>query len=725
MLAPKRRRTALVVDRSLGEIKMYGIGNSSAALCELVWRLKTTLVWLPLLLTSALMAQLLTATGPVASESGTKRIALVIGNDNYLKVPRLRNARSDAKSVAQVLEASGFHVTLKLDVTLSAMKVALREFKHKVNGGDDVVFYFSGHGVQFAGTNYLVPVDIAAESEDQVADDSVQLQRVLDDLRDQRARFTLAIIDACRTNPFSGAGRAIGGRGLAPATPATGQMVLFSAGAGQEALDNLGPNDHAANGVFTRVLLQEMTRPGVSADRMLKNVREQVVQLANGVHHDQVPAIYDQSIGYFYFGGGTPSTEIKPPPTQAQNFTPSPTRTNAQSTVTASPSPALAGEKHTNSAALGRPLKAAQDDLQAKKYADAIGKLHEAEGIAGKTGYDQHVINDMLKFAYVRTQNYAEAAKVMEAEVDDGFVGAAEMPTLVRGLAQVNYQIKNYDKAIEFGNRAIRDGFADEEMSTLVGQAYYLKGDWRGTLRFEEDLAGSAIKSGQTPKNESLQLLLSSCIRLNDAACEIRALERVVTYYPKPDYWYQLLFLLRQQTSGDDAKTLQVYRLMSEVDVMRKPDDYTEMAQLALKAGSPGEAQRILEKGIAKGIFTSQDAKQKNDRLLGAARKAAATDQASLPAVERLADSSPSGLKNVGVGLGYFGYEQYGKAAEQLSKGLAKGGIRNETDARLLLGIALLKSGRDSDANQSFHAVLGDPLLQRLANLWIARAHGG
>src|SRR6266403_5232629 len=385
--------------------------------------------------------------------------------------------------------------------------------------------------------------------------------------------------------------------------------------------------------------------------------------------------------------------------------------------------PAFAAEgKQTNSAKLGKPLKEAHDDLNAKKYADAIAKLREAEGIAGKTPYDQHLINDMLGFAYARIQNYAEAAKAWEAELDDGFMAQSEIPTRVRQLAEANYQIKNYDKAIEFGNRAIKGGFADEELKTLVGQAYYLKGDWKNALRFEEGLVDEKIKNGQTPKSESLQLVLSACVKLNDSASETRALEKIVTYYPKPDYWYQLLFTMRQQTSGNDANTLQTYRLMSEVDVLKSPEDYTEMAQLALEAGSPGEAQHILEKGIAKGVFTDPRAKAKNQRLLESAKKAAATDQANLPKIEKDADAAPNGAKNVGVGLAYLGYGQYDKAVDEISKGLAKGGLRNESEARLLLGIAQLKAGHKEDATKSFHAVKGDPSLERLANLWSLHA---
>ena len=385
--------------------------------------------------------------------------------------------------------------------------------------------------------------------------------------------------------------------------------------------------------------------------------------------------------------------------------------------------PALAEEGKNNvSAKMAKPLKAAQDDLTAKRYSDAILKLKESQASPGKSPYDQHVINEMLKVAYVRTGNYADAAKVMEAEIDDGFVPQSELQGLVRGLAQVNYQIKNYEKAIEFGNRAIKGGFADEELRTLVGQAYYLKGDWKGTLHFEEGQVDNVIKEGRTPKGEALQLILSACVKLNDQPCETRALERVVTYYPKPDYWYQLLFTLRQQTSGNDANTLQTYRLMFEVDVLKNPDDYTEMAQLALEAGSPGEAQRILEKGIAKGVFADQRAKQKNERLLESAKKAAATDRASLPRIAKEADAAATGAKNVGLGLAYFGYGEYDKAVEEITKGLTKGGLRNEGEARLLLGISQLKAGHKEDAAKTFHAVKGDPSLERLANLWTLHA---
>jgi hypothetical protein len=236
------------------------------------------------------------------ANAGVKnRKALILGNDSYKDVPVLLNARSDAKAISASLARSGFEVSMHLDLTERGMKEAIRNFKTQIKGGDEVVMYFAGHGVQLGATNYLLPVDIRGQSEDQVRDEAIPLQRLLDDIQDTKARFALAIIDACRDNPFKTAGRTIGGRGLSATAAATGQMVMFSAGTGQQALDRLGPNDKEPNGLFTRVLLKEMEKPGVSIERLVRNVRNEVARLSKSVGHDQVPAVYDQTLGDFYF----------------------------------------------------------------------------------------------------------------------------------------------------------------------------------------------------------------------------------------------------------------------------------------------------------------------------------------------------------------------------------------------------------------------------------------
>ncbi len=382
---------------------------------------------------------------------------------------------------------------------------------------------------------------------------------------------------------------------------------------------------------------------------------------------------------------------------------------------------ALAQEKEKapkNSAALAKPLKEANDDIKAKKYSEAITKLKAAEGMSGKTPADQYIIDQMLSFSYIKTQQYPEAAKYIEAELDSGMAPQSEQPTLVKQLAAINYQIKNYDKAVEFGNRAIKGGYADDQIRTIVGQSYYLKGDWKNTLKFESEIVNNQIKNGQTPTNESLALIYSACTKLQDEACQTQAVEKMVTYYPKPETWAQLLYGIRKDTSSNETDLFQTYRLMLDTDVLKDPTDYTEMAELALDQGSPGDAENVLEKAQAKSIFTDQRSKDRSERLLASAKKRATADQAGLPKLEKEADAAATGDKNIAVGRAYLGYGQYDKAVDQLSKGLAKGSVKNEADARLTLGIAQLKGGHKDDAMKTFKSVKGDPALERLANLW-------
>jgi len=374
------------------------------------------------------------------------------------------------------------------------------------------------------------------------------------------------------------------------------------------------------------------------------------------------------------------------------------------------------------SKAASKPLKAAKDAADAKKYPEALAALKEVEALSDKTPYDIHVMNELYGFVYVRTQQYPEAAKALEAGLTDGFLNETDAANRLKALAQVNYQIKNYDKAIEFGDKVIKAGQADDDMVTLVSQAYYIKGDYPGTIKFVNEYNESQIKAGKTPKEQALNLVLSSCLKQDDKDCATKALERMVSYYPKPDYWQNLLYSLFQQEGQTDKSLLQVYRLAADVDVLKRPDDYTEYAQLAIEAGSPGEAQAILEKGMAKNIFTDPKLIDRNKRLLENAKKQADQDRAGLDKIAKDAAAGKTGDKDVSIGLAYIGYKQYDKAIEAITRGLSKPGVQNQGEANLLLGIAQLGAGHKEEAQKAFSAVKGDAKLERIANLWSLHA---
>lgn len=383
----------------------------------------------------------------------------------------------------------------------------------------------------------------------------------------------------------------------------------------------------------------------------------------------------------------------------------------------------FAQAKQQPSKAAAKPLKAAGDALRAKKYDVVEAKLKEVEALPERSPYDEFLVHEMRGFLDVKTKNYAAAEKDLEAVINSNFVPQSEVPVRVRELAVVNLTLKDYAKAIDFGTRAVKGGYADDSTNEVLEQAYYLKGDHRATLKYVGDYVDAAIKAGKTPKERSLKTIMASCIALKDQACETRAFERLVSYYPKGDYWANLLnALFSDQDYKPDESRLQLYRLAFDVNVLKNPADYIEMAQLDMDQGAAGESARVLQKGIDANVFTEQRDKDKNGRLLAAAQKRAALDQAALAQTTSEAASTTSGAKAASLGLILLAYQQYPQAVDTLSRALKLGGLSSPASTQLLLGVAQLKAGNKDAAIKTFHAVKGDQKYERLANLWALHA---
>ena len=248
---------------------------------------------------------LIVMLAPAQAQNG-RRIALVIGNDAYQNVGKLQKAGNDATAMARELKAAGFDVVLQRDLNYRAMVRAVETLVRRITGGDQVVVFFAGHGVQLKSGSYLLPIDIETGSESEVEKTAYGLNDLMEKLGDARAGFTLVMVDACRDNPLKSNGRGVGGtRGLSAIEPARGQMVVYSASKGQQALDRLSSADANPNGVFTREFIARMRRPGVRIEDLVREVQDAVETLAGTVSHEQRPAIYNEARGNFYFFGPT------------------------------------------------------------------------------------------------------------------------------------------------------------------------------------------------------------------------------------------------------------------------------------------------------------------------------------------------------------------------------------------------------------------------------------
>lgn len=236
----------------------------------------------------------------------SNRHALVVGIDGYDQLTDLHKARSDAQAIHAALEGVGFQADLFLDTDQLGLLGALTDFAARLNPGDEAVFYFAGHGVEIEGRNYLLPTDVPAMRPGQeliVTRRALPVDDVIDTLRRRGVRLSLLILDACRNNPFPREGtRSLGSTsGLARVEAPEGTFVMFSAGAGQGALDRLSDDDPNPNSIFTRALLPRIGQPGLPLRDMVQEVRSEVRQMARTVGYDQFPAVYDQLDGSFSF----------------------------------------------------------------------------------------------------------------------------------------------------------------------------------------------------------------------------------------------------------------------------------------------------------------------------------------------------------------------------------------------------------------------------------------
>ncbi len=253
-------------------------------------RLYAHVLWL------CLLVQLIVAPDFAHAE---RRLAMVVGLDNYRNLPSLSKALNDADSVAYTLKNAGFAVTQLMDPDSDTLLNAFSRFTSSIAAGDEVVFYYAGHGVEIEGRNLLLAADtkpVVAGQELILRRQALGVDEVLGEFSRRGARVALLIIDACRDNPFPSNGtRSIGAqRGLARIDPPRGSFVLYSAGVGQTALDSLGQNDPDPNSVFTRALLPLLREPGLSVQSIARDVRDAVLSTARTVGHEQFPAYYDQ-----------------------------------------------------------------------------------------------------------------------------------------------------------------------------------------------------------------------------------------------------------------------------------------------------------------------------------------------------------------------------------------------------------------------------------------------
>jgi WD40 repeat protein len=227
------------------------------------------------------------------SSSPQKRLALIIGNGNYLS-SYLANPENDAREMKNALVQYGFDVLEYENLNQSRMKMAMDEFGGKLKGYDVGLFFYAGHGIQSKGYNYLIPVDANLKSEEQVEYDCVQADRILAFMESSGTKVNIIILDACRNNPFERSWtRSSAGKGLAFMTAPSGSLIAYATAPGSTASDGSGNN-----GLYTSAILESIRTPKINILQIFQNVRKIVSEKSGG---QQIPWESTSLTGDFYF----------------------------------------------------------------------------------------------------------------------------------------------------------------------------------------------------------------------------------------------------------------------------------------------------------------------------------------------------------------------------------------------------------------------------------------
>jgi len=387
---------------------------------------------------------------------------------------------------------------------------------------------------------------------------------------------------------------------------------------------------------------------------------------------------------------------------------------------------ACGGPKAKITKKVDKPLGEAQKARDAKNWEEVLVKVAEAEAVpVDKTDYDRYWMTEFKGIAHANLKAFPEALAELEAGLNSPCMPEDGKPLRSKVLMQLAYQGKNYAKAVEYGKLAVKLNPSDVEMVNYLGNAYFQMDDNQNARVSMTDYVTKMEAAGKVPEEQAYRILQTACLRLKDDNCVTEQIEKLVANYPKPAYWTDLINSLLR-VSKSDNELLNILRLADGAQVMNDPSHYTEMAQLAMAQGLPGEAQYIIEKGNQKNAFAdSQRERDHATRILADAKQAVALDKSTLDKQDASARSKPTGDSDVKLGAAYLSYGMNDKAIEALQRGIGKGGVKNPDEAGLLLGMAYLRTNNKEEARKAFETVKQNPNMAHIARLWMMSVEKG
>ncbi len=362
-----------------------------------------------------------------------------------------------------------------------------------------------------------------------------------------------------------------------------------------------------------------------------------------------------------------------------------------------------------------------QKDVTEQKWPEVLAGVAQLEALPELNDDDWRVILNWKLQAQQATGDTDGLMSTLQTWLERGYATPEQKVQFNQNLAAYYSKKEDAEKTMQY-YKAFLDANPDPDPQEIavLGRLYLQRDENEQGAAWLNKAIAKAESRGEQPDELYFQLLDRAYVQLKDPERRLSNLEELAKRYPKGDYYSRILAIYGQASKDDRVVMLNTYRLVLLDTGLTTVGEHLAYADHALVLGSPGEALRAMEKGMAAGIVPRAGS---NQEIVSEAKTAMARDRKDLPKDAQLAAKDPKGELDVKIGLGFYSLGEWDKAIESVKRGLAKGGVKRVDDANLLLGAALVEKGLYGEAGQAFAAAAAaatDPYMKRVAGLWTA-----
>lgn len=366
-----------------------------------------------------------------------------------------------------------------------------------------------------------------------------------------------------------------------------------------------------------------------------------------------------------------------------------------------------------------RPLIAAQEALKANQFEQALRLAGEAAAIPELTSVEKQFAWRLQAIAAVRTQQLDLAIDRLDRLLALTEIPASDRLALQEMLVNVSVQKKDTSRTIKAAQDYLQAGGINFGVRTALLQSLSVQGDHQRLIeQMDIFIQQDSAQKRKTPELE-LRLMGAAAHKLKDPHRYFSVLKRLLDLYPSKSYWADAISRLTNLPNFNGRYELDAYRLLAETDNLEESSEFTEMINLALKAGLPAEALRTLENGLQKGVLGQGEAAPALTRLLNEIKKKNQEDEALLPQLEQ---GAKDGNAWSALAEAHAAKQNWPAAQTAYEKAFSLGELRRQDESVLRRGIALLKGGNKEQALMQWRTLQGDNTAAQLASLWILLA---